>query len=122
MRVRGPRSGLGTCCRPRHAHALRQRRHPLRLTGGRGRLLHRSHLPRDLAPSLAATRAGSPLEGAVYFGDAPWDVIVSRRLGIRMIGIGRRHEKLRELGVPHVFRDYTDPDAILAVLSEAATH
>jgi hypothetical protein len=49
-------------------------------------------------------------------------VIVSRRLGIRMIGIGRRHEKLRELGVPHVFRDYTDPDAILAVLSEAATH
>ena len=70
---------------------------------------------RDIIP-LAAQRAGYDLSSVVYFGDAPWDVHVSRALGIPLIGIGRRAELLRSMGVPAVFRDYTDPDAILAVL------
>ncbi len=70
---------------------------------------------KDIIP-LAALRAGFPISSVVYFGDAPWDVRVSGILGIPMIGIGRRIDRLRELGVRHVFRDYLDADAILSVL------
>jgi len=65
---------------------------------------------------LAASRAGFDLTSAVYFGDAPWDVRVSRLLGIPMIGIGRRHEQLHALGVEHVFRDYAEADRIIEVM------
>ena len=53
---------------------------------------------RDIIP-LAAARAGYPVSSVVYFGDAPWDVNVSRLLGVPMIGIGRRVNELRTLGV-----------------------
>ncbi|HUG09715.1 MAG TPA: HAD family hydrolase [Opitutaceae bacterium] len=72
---------------------------------------------RDIIP-LAASRAGFPLSSVVYFGDAPWDVRVSRTLGVAMIGIGRRIQRLRELGVEYVFRDYSDSDAIIRVLCD----
>jgi hypothetical protein len=65
---------------------------------------------------LAASRAGFALSSVVYFGDAPWDVRVTEMLQIPMIGIGRRFEELRSLGLPHVFRDYSNPDAIIEVL------
>lgn len=71
---------------------------------------------REIIP-LAAARAGFDLSSVVYFGDAHWDVTVSHLLRIPMIGIGRRIEQLRRLGVRFVFRDYTDPDAILAALA-----
>jgi beta-phosphoglucomutase-like phosphatase (HAD superfamily) len=67
---------------------------------------------------LAAARAGVELSSVVYFGDAEWDVRVSRFLGIPMIGIGRRIEKLRSLGIQHVFRDYADADAIIRAVYE----
>jgi hypothetical protein len=70
---------------------------------------------RDIIP-LAAHRAGFPVSSAVYFGDAPWDVRVSGILGVPIIGIGRRIERLREVGVQHTFRDYSDADAIIRVL------
>jgi len=66
--------------------------------------------------SLAAARAGIELSSAVYFGDAEWDVRASRFLGIPMIGIGRRIEKLRCFGVQHLFRDYADADAIIRAI------
>ncbi|MDO8539123.1 MAG: haloacid dehalogenase-like hydrolase [Opitutaceae bacterium] len=72
---------------------------------------------RDIIP-LAAHRAGFPVSSVVYFGDAPWDVRVSGILGVPMIGIGRRIERLRELGVQHTFRDYSDADAIIRVLCD----
>ena len=72
---------------------------------------------RDIIP-LAALRAGFPISSLVYFGDAPWDVRVSGSLGIPMIGIGRRVDRLRELGVRHAFRDYLDANAILDVLRD----
>ncbi len=65
---------------------------------------------------LAAARAGFELSDVVYFGDAPWDVVVSRLLGIPMIGIGRRIDQLRALGITDTFRDYSDADAIIRVL------
>ncbi|MGB8356471.1 MAG: HAD family hydrolase [Chthoniobacteraceae bacterium] len=71
--------------------------------------------------SLAASRAGFDLTSVVYFGDAPWDVRVSRLLGIPMIGIGRRHEQLRALGVAHVFRDYVEADRIIEAMKSLKT-
>jgi beta-phosphoglucomutase-like phosphatase (HAD superfamily) len=70
---------------------------------------------RDILP-LAAKRAGFEISSVVYFGDAPWDVRVSRALGVPMIGIGRRIDELSALGVRDVFRDYTDADAIIEVI------
>ncbi len=70
---------------------------------------------RDIIP-LAASRAGFDLASVVYFGDAPWDARVSRILGVPMIGIGRRYEQLRALGVHHAFRDYSDADRIIEVM------
>lgn len=46
----------------------------------------------------------------VYFGDAPWDVEASTNLGWRLVGIGSR------IGSGQVFKDYTDPGAILKIL------
>lgn len=70
---------------------------------------------REIIP-LAAARAGFELSAVVYFGDAPWDVHVSRILGVPMIGIGRRIEELSSLGIRHVFRDYSDAEAIIRSL------
>ena len=67
---------------------------------------------RDIFP-LAAQRAGFDLSSAIFFGDGQWDVKATRELGIPMIGIGRGIEKLKELGIQYVFRDYTNPEAIL---------
>lgn len=65
---------------------------------------------------LACARSGFELGSAVYFGDAPWDVRVTAELGIPMIGIGRRCDELRKLGVKFTFRDYSDPESIIRAL------
>jgi phosphoglycolate phosphatase-like HAD superfamily hydrolase len=67
---------------------------------------------------LAVARAGFNISSAVYFGDAPWDVHVSRKLGIPMIGIGHHIRNLQTLGVPFVFPDYSKPDTIIRLLYE----
>jgi phosphoglycolate phosphatase-like HAD superfamily hydrolase len=67
---------------------------------------------------LAAFRAGFELSSVVYFGDGLWDLQACGVLGIPMIGIGRRHEQLRALGLRHVFRDYSDAEAIIGALYE----
>jgi beta-phosphoglucomutase-like phosphatase (HAD superfamily) len=65
---------------------------------------------------LACARAGFEIDSVVYFGDAPWDARVSSELGIPMIGIGRRCEQLRQLGVSFAFPDYRDPESIMTAL------
>lgn len=70
---------------------------------------------------LAASRAGCDISSAVYFGDAPWDVWACGKLGIPMIGIGRRHEQLRSLGVENAFRDYSEPEIIVDALTGMST-
>ena len=67
--------------------------------------------------ALAAERAGIALDSTVYFGDATWDLAVSRELGIPFVGIGRKITKLQELGAQSAFRDFSAPEAILAHLS-----
>lgn len=56
------------------------------------------------------------LAAAVYIADGPWDVTASEALGVPMIGVGRRIERLRALGVRYVFRDYTDSAAMIAAM------
>lgn len=70
---------------------------------------------------LAASRAGCDISSTVYFGDAPWDVLACGKLGIPMIGIGRRHEQLRSLGVENAFRDYSEPEKIVDALTGMST-
>jgi beta-phosphoglucomutase-like phosphatase (HAD superfamily) len=65
---------------------------------------------------LACARAGFEIDSVVYFGDAPWDVRACSELGIPMIGIGRRWERLRQLGVRFAFRDYQDQESIMRAL------
>jgi len=65
---------------------------------------------------LACARAGFELDSVVYFGDAPWDVRATSELGIPMIGIGRRCNQLRKLGVKFAFRDYSDPEGIMTAV------
>lgn len=65
---------------------------------------------------LACARAGFEIDSVVYFGDAPWDARVTSELGIPMIGIGRRFEELREIGIRFTYRDYSDPDGIMTAL------
>lgn len=72
---------------------------------------------RQILP-LVIRQAGFDTNSAVYFGDGAWDIKVSRGLGIPMIGIGRRRAMLLGEGIPHVFSDYQDPDAILKALGE----
>lgn len=57
------------------------------------------------------------MSAIVYFGDAPRDVKVSGIPGIPVIGIGRRIDDLRAMGVRYVFRDYADATGISRVLS-----
>lgn len=67
--------------------------------------------------SLVTSRAGASTSDVVYFADAPWDLVVSRALPIRMIGIGRRIDRLAELGLEHTFSDFRDHEGILEALA-----
>ncbi len=71
---------------------------------------------------LACARAGFEIDSVVYFGDAPWDVRAASELGIPMIGIGRRHDQLRQSGVRFAFRDYSDPESIMTALRTLASY
>jgi len=73
-------------------------------------------LSREAIMQLATARAGCPLSRTIYFGDNSWDVRATERLGIPLIGIGHKTAKLQALGVRHTFRDYRDPDSILAAM------
>ena len=70
--------------------------------------------------SIAAFRAGSSLSSAVYFGDAPWDVQACDALKIPMIGIGRRIDQLRSLGLSSVFHDFSEPELLYAAMENLA--
>lgn len=65
---------------------------------------------------LAAERAGYPISSCIYFGDALWDIKVSRLLGIPLVGIGRKKPVFDGNKMEIHFRDYGNSDAIHAVL------
>ncbi len=60
-------------------------------------------------------------ESIIYVGDAPWDVVTSRKLRIAFIGVAkdRRAEALREEGAVWIIPDFSDYDAFLACLRSA---
>jgi hypothetical protein len=83
---------------------------------------HRA-IPLGEATSLRwRSRAGFSLKSVVYLGDAPWDVKACAQLGVPMIGIGRRYDKLRSLGVKNCFRDYSEPDKVMNALLSFETN
>jgi len=67
--------------------------------------------------TLAAERAGWPVERAIYVGDGLWDLRATRQLGIPFIGVGRRIEALRKAGAKHTLEVF-EPDAFARVIQE----
>lgn len=66
--------------------------------------------------TLAAQKAGYPLTSVVYLGDGVWDVKATKELNIPMIGIGRKIETLKSLGILHTYVNFEDRQAILNTL------
>ncbi len=69
------------------------------------------------AVRLAA--AGAEPQRIVYVGDGAWDVRASRELGIGFVGRAGpyRAQRLLDLGASVVVPDFTDADALIALLS-----
>jgi phosphoglycolate phosphatase-like HAD superfamily hydrolase len=66
--------------------------------------------------SLAAKRAGVPVNEALYIGDGVWDLKATQKLQIPFIGVGSRVDKLRAAGAKHVLSKWEMP-ALLELLS-----
>ena len=67
--------------------------------------------------SLAAERAGVPIEETIYVGDGVWDLKATRQLGIPFIGVGRKTERLQEAGAKHILAAFES--SALAALIES---
>jgi phosphoglycolate phosphatase-like HAD superfamily hydrolase len=65
--------------------------------------------------SLAAQRAGMPVNRAVYVGDGVWDFRATQQLGIPFVGVGRKIEALRQAGAEHTL-DVLNADSLSDVL------
>jgi phosphoglycolate phosphatase-like HAD superfamily hydrolase len=65
--------------------------------------------------SLAAQRAGVPVNEAIYVGDGVWDLKATQKLEIPFIGVGSRLDKLRAAGAKHVLPKWEMP-ALLELL------
>jgi len=65
--------------------------------------------------SLAAERAGVPLDEAVYVGDGIWDFRATQQLGIPFIGTGRKVGALRQAGARHTVDDLNHGSLLQAI-------
>ncbi len=68
--------------------------------------------------SLAAARAGHALSGSVYIGDGVWDMKAADELGIQFIGVGRKHELLREHGARKTLSSFRDVKSFFSALND----
>ncbi|MBX7257391.1 MAG: HAD family hydrolase [Candidatus Hydrogenedentes bacterium] len=70
---------------------------------------------------IAAQRTGVQASDIVYVGDGMWDLLTSRELGMRYVGITRESnaDRLREAGATALLEDYSDPAAFYAALETA---
>lgn len=65
----------------------------------------------------AKQKSKAAYEEIIYFGDGVWDFHTCKEVDIRFIGIDNQASgKLEALGAKEVFKDYTQPEAILSVL------
>jgi phosphoglycolate phosphatase-like HAD superfamily hydrolase len=57
-------------------------------------------------------------DSVTYIGDEVWDVVASRNLGYKFIGIGSgdKAEKLRKEGAVQIVNDMTDKDLFFSKL------
>jgi phosphoglycolate phosphatase-like HAD superfamily hydrolase len=69
--------------------------------------------------SLAASRAGTGVDDAVYVGDGVWDLKAARKIGMRFVGVGEHHERLREHGASRVLHSFADHARFFRLLEEA---
>jgi phosphoglycolate phosphatase-like HAD superfamily hydrolase len=69
--------------------------------------------------ALAASRAGSGVSDAVYVGDGLWDLKATRELGMRFVGVGRRHELLRVHGASQVLATFAERSQFFRFLNDA---
>ncbi|MCE0498638.1 MAG: HAD family hydrolase [Methylacidiphilales bacterium] len=67
--------------------------------------------------SLAASRAGIPVEQAIYVGDGIWDLRATQKLGIPFIGVGRGTDALRQAGAKFTL-DLLNADALSQVVRQ----
>jgi len=67
--------------------------------------------------SLAAKRAGMPMEQTVYVGDGIWDFRATQQLGIPFVGVGRNIEALRQAGAESTL-DAFNADTLSHVLEK----
>jgi phosphoglycolate phosphatase-like HAD superfamily hydrolase len=60
----------------------------------------------------------SVFDSVLYFGDAVWDFVNSKKLGYGFVGIGSgdHARELSDTGVVHVMPDFTDRDYVFRVL------
>ncbi len=59
------------------------------------------------------------IKKVVYFGDGKWDVETCRQLDVPIIGLDVNGRKgLRDLGVKHVFGDYSDKRSVLDAIKQ----
>lgn len=68
---------------------------------------------------VALSRAGVPADQAIFVGDAVWDVLAAKRVGVPTIGLlsgGTSEAELLEAGAVAV---YEDPAALLRKLDES---
>jgi phosphoglycolate phosphatase-like HAD superfamily hydrolase len=68
--------------------------------------------------ALAACRAGFDISDAIYVGDGLWDLKASRELGIRFVGVGRKHELLRKHGASRVLVSFAERLRFFRALNE----
>jgi len=67
--------------------------------------------------SLAAQRAGIPVNRAVYVGDGVWDLKATQQLEIPFIGVGRKVDALRQAGAKYTL-DSLNADALWRALEQ----
>ncbi|MBX7259910.1 MAG: HAD hydrolase-like protein, partial [Candidatus Hydrogenedentes bacterium] len=70
---------------------------------------------------IAAQRTGVQASDIVYVGDGMWDLLTSRELGMRYVGITRESnaDRLREAGATALLEDYSDPAAFFTAVETA---
>ena len=74
-----------------------------------------------LQTAIDLARVDHEIDRIIYFGDAVWDVLTCRDMGIPLVGVRWRgdHETLRALGLGQVMTDFADV-AVVDAMVEAA--
>lgn len=70
---------------------------------------------------LAARRAGFEVSDAIYVGDGLWDIKAARELSMRFVGVGRKHELLRQHSASQILASFADKSLFYSSINDAVT-